>query len=285
VSNVGRSWRTHAKHELMSSILGQEVGSVSRMPSLARHAWFDLTAGDAALVDGCEWHKSCSPGILAYHATTTSAIPTVITLHEIQPATYDRLLGNLSMFLPRLGYHQQDANRWYHTEKSVWLLALNESGANVDIGFVQPTDAVFVLNDPNAITEWALRDGFAQEIRARGVWAHRSLSTLGCNPAGLKRLHREERQLWFDSIEAEQAASPHYRDMLLAAIERDDAQWAYLISTAEKWRSSAELRVKAAFKKVGRTAAMAWARRDRTEFEDLKKVLFLTKKEREGDAA
>ncbi|MGW4663226.1 hypothetical protein [Streptosporangium sandarakinum] len=274
--DVGRSWRTWAKHELMSSFVGQEVGSASRMRVIERLVWLDLSAGDAAQVDGVEWHKACSPGILAHHARC-SLKPVEIVLHEIQPATYDRLVTNLGEHLPAMGYVQEGANQWRLGDR-VTMTALNLSGHRASVDLVCRTDAALVLNDPNAITEWAMRDSFAQEIVARTLW-FRALSTMGCNPAGIKRMDIEERRGWFDLVDAQQAALPRYRDLLLAAIERDEAQWAYLLSTSEKWRGTTESVVKTAFKKVGRTVALSWFRRDPGRFEDTKRSLFLTKKE------
>lgn len=282
-ADVGRSWRTYAKHDLMWSFLGEEVGAVDNMRKLSRRVWLDLTAGDAAQVDGVEWARACSPGVLASRAKTGNK-PTSIVLHEIQPATYARLVTNLEAQLPALGYEQTGEASWRHGGR-VSLTAVNASGAQADVGFLRRSDAVFVLNDPNAMTEWAMRDGFAREIARKGVWALRSFSTLGCNPAGLKRLDLEERQLWFHNVNEQQSSTPRYRDMLLAAIERDEAQWAYLISTATRWRDKTENVVTTAFRKVGRTAAMSWARQDAAEFEELKRLLFLTRQERSGDAA
>lgn len=279
--DVGRSWRTHAKHELMSSILGQEVGAANSMRAAERMAWIDLTAGDAALVDGVDWHRGCSPGILAHHALNARK-PIGIVLHEIQPATYDRLISNLEAHLPALGY-TRDTDTCWRAKGHIALHALNISGREAAVDFVQKTDAVFVLNDPNAITEWAMRDTFAQEIKQR-TWLFRSLSTMGCNPAGLKRLPLEERRAWFDLIGGQQQALPGYRDLFLAAIERDEAQWAYLVSTPEKWRQSTESVVRTAFSRCGRTAATSWFRREPDRFEETKRSLFLTKKELREEA-
>lgn len=274
--DVGKSWRTWAKHELMSSFVGQEVGATGRMNGIKRLVWFDLSAGDAVKVDDEEWHKTCSPGILAHHAIH-SRKPVEITLYEIQAATYDRLVANLGANLPRLGYVQESENRWRAGDRVV-IQAFNSSGHNAVVDFVRCTDAVLVLNDPNAITEWAMRDTFAQEIASRTPW-FRSLSTMGCNPSGIKRMKLEERLAWFDLVGAQQAALPRYRDLLLAAIERDEAQWAYLLCTAEKWRKATEAVISTAFRKIGRTVAMSWFRRDPARFEETKRTLFLTKKE------
>lgn len=278
--DVGRSWRTYAKHDLMSSVVGQEVGVVNHGPALRdreRLVWIDLTAGDAALIEDVEWHRGCSPGILAHHAAQ-SAKPVGVILHEIQPATYDRLLANLETYLPGLGYTRETDNTWRIPGRRTMVHALNQSGQKASVGYLRRTDAVLVLNDPNAITEWAMRATFASEI-ADVTWCFRSLSTMGCNPGGLKRTPLTERESWFSLIGTQQEALPPHRDLLLAAIERDEAQWAYLLSTASKWRSNTESVVRSAFGRCGRTAATAWFRHDQAAFEETKRRLFLTKNE------
>jgi hypothetical protein len=276
---VGRSWRTPAKHDLVRRILGQEVGAARNLPGARRLVWLDLTAGDAAQVDGEEWHKACSPGILAYHATK-SPKPVEIRLHEIQPATYDRLLDNLWTHLPSLGYEQLDSQVWVHNHDHVILTALNMSGKDARVNGIGRGDAVFVVNDPNAISEWAMRDTFAAEITSR-TWLFRSLSTMGCNPGGLKRIDIEARLKWFDAVEEQQAALPDHRDLVIAAIARDDAQWAYMLSTAWQWRSTTEKVIEATFRRFGRTALMSWYRQDTSAFQDTKLRLFLQKTERD----
>lgn len=282
---VGRSWRTPAKHDVMASFVGQEVGVINRSPyhrDITRLVWIDLTAGDAAEVDGLEWHSACSPGILARHASA-SGKTVAIALHEIQPATYDRLLANLDVHLPTLGYKKVGENRW-RTEK-VTLQAINKSGADADVSFVGQSDAVLAFNDPNAITEWAMRPTFAQEIKARRVWCYRALSTLGCNVAGIKRLDSDVRRGWFDLIGSEQGALPDYRDLLLAGIARDESQWAYLLNTPTKWRGTTEGFVRSAFGRVGREVISNWYRGDGVGFESAKRSLFLTKKELGAEVA
>lgn len=286
---VGRSWRTPAKHGLMSSFVGQEVGVTNNrmFTSVNRLAWIDLTAGDAAPVDNSDWHRSCSPGILARHAAHSKK-PVEVVLYEIQPSTYDRLLANLGEHLPSLGYEKDGENCW-RTEKAT-IYAVNQSGQTADVNWLRSTDAVLVFNDPNAITEWAMRNTFAQEIKDRGVWCFRSLSTLGCNTAGIKRIGlddgsgdaKRERRAWFDLIAAQQATLPRYRDLLLAGIERDEAQWAYLLCTAQKWRKSTESVVRSEFRKIDRTTSMTWFSENPLGFEQAKRFLFLTRKEREG---
>jgi len=276
--NVGRSWRTPAKHDLLSSMLGQEVGAAGRIADARALSWIDLTAGDAALVDGLDWATACSPGILARHAAKSSK-PVEIDLYEIQAATYDRLLGNLATHLPELGYEQVDDTTWSLGSR-VALRTHNSSGHAASVGHITKHHAVFVVNDPNAITEWAMRPTFAAEI-ARTAWMFRTVSTMGCNVAGIKRLPIGERIDWFDTVESQQAALPDHRDLLLASIARDEAQWAYLIGTARKWRSTTEKVIGTAFRKIGKGAAMSWFLDDADAFQEEKLRLFLQKPERQ----
>jgi len=270
--DVGRTWRTPAKHDLMRNLIGKEVGVSKSKAEVRRCVWFDLTAGDAAPVDDIEWTSACSPGILANHARNVGK-PTFIYAHEIKPATYDRLLTNLAANLPAIGYRQMAENIWLHGE-TVFLIALNTSGADADLSVVQQGDAVFALNDPNAITEWAMRPTFAREVGTR-TWLFRSLSTLGCNPAGIKRLPAEERAGWFDLIDSQERACPNYRDLLLCA-----SQWAYLMSEPTKWRSGMENTARTAFKRHGASLTAAWWKESPEAYEEIKRTLFLTGKER-----
>jgi hypothetical protein len=274
--DVGRSWRTPAKHDYMSSIIGQEVGVTRFLADAHRLVWPDLTAGDAAPVDGIPWEKGCSPGILARHAAS-SIKPVRIDLYEIKPSTYDRLLDNLALHLPALGYQRTDEERWT-LASHVEVNTHNCGGQHAAVEHIGPNDAVFVFNDPNAITEWAMRATFAREIAER-TWLFRSLSTMGCNTAGLKRLPLSERLSWFDLIAAQEAALPAYRDLLLASIARDEAQWAYLLCTSERWRKKTDAVVTSAFKRYGRTAELEWFRGNRSRFGDVKLRLFLRRAE------
>jgi hypothetical protein len=280
--DVGRSPRTPAKHALMNSIYGREIGVVSRSPnhrSIQRHVWKDLTAGDGVPDDGLEWRYNCSPGINAHHATKAGR-PVDVELYEIQPNTFDRLIDSLAENLPLLGYRRCDETSWQFAEH-VALRAICGSGADAPVANIRNTDAVLVSNDPNAITTWAMRPTFAQEISAR-AWCFRSISTMGCNPAGLKRSEPTVRAGWFDLIKQQEAASPPHRDLLLTAIEGDKAQWAYLLGEPAKWRQSVESTVKGAFRRYGYSMEMVWHRTDPAGFDALKARLFLTRSELAG---
>lgn len=276
--DVGRSWRTPIKHEYLCSIAGQECGAIPKLGA-KRGTWYDLTAGDAALVPGEMWHRSCSPGILAYYASQCQ-IPVHVRLHEIQAGTYDRLAGNLDNYLPTLGYGGTTPNTWTHPGNGSIVTAHNLSGAESDVSDVDCDTAVFVVNDPNAITEWAMRPTFAAEIAER-TWLSRCLSTMGCNPAGIKRGSITERINWFATVRAQQQAMPEYRDLSLAALDRDEAQWAYLVATSDKWRVETDRAANKSAKSCKRSVSIAWWRREPDRFDDLLLRLFLQKSELE----
>lgn len=275
-SDVGRSWRTPIKHDYLWSIVGQEAGVIPRL-GVRRGVWYDLTAGDAASVDGLAWERACSPGILAHHAAGCR-IPIHVRLHEIQTGTYDRLIGNLTEHLPVLGFTANGTAAWIHRDNGSTVTARNISGAEADVTDLDRGAGVFVVNDPNAITEWAMRPTFASEIAAR-TGLFRCLSTMGCNPAGIKRLAIGERIHWFAAVRGQQQALPAYRDLSLAALDRDDAQWAYLVATADKWRDGTDKAARKSAKSCNRSVSIAWWRQDGAQFDDLLLRLFLQRSE------
>lgn len=290
VAEVGRSWRTYAKHEIMNAIIGKEAGVCRVSHDVCCLDWIDLTAGDAAQIDGEEWHRTSSPGLLAYHASEfakRSQKPINIYLHEIQDATFDRLLRNLDLQLPALGFTRRDNTVWMNSHVSAYatvaIIARNWSGQDADIRGLVEGGAVLVLNDPNAITEWAMRPNFMADIYERGIWRARSLSVMGCNPSGIKRLPPDERRGWFHHLRTQEKGLPGYHDLLLAAIEKDDAQWAYLLQTPRKWQNESERVMARAFASLtpARTVALSTFRSNRENYECAKANLFTTKRERE----
>lgn len=276
--NVGRSWRTPIKHDYTWSIVGQEAGAIAHLGAQTG-AWYDLTAGDAALIPGRMWHRSCSPGILAFHATQCQ-VPVRVRLHEIQPATYDRLIDNLGIYLPALGYGATSPSSWAHPGNGSTVTAHNISGSDADVSDIDRDTAVFVVNDPNAIIDWAMRDTLPAEVSTK-TGLFRCLSTMGCNPAGLKRLTIDERIKWFATVREQQRALPHYRDLSLAALDRDEAQWAYLVATSDKWRAKTDQAARKSAKGCNRSVSIAWWRQDPHRFDDLLLRLFLQKSELE----
>lgn len=274
-NTVGRSARTPAKHQLMTALVGKEVGAASHIGTIECLQWIDLTAGDGLVPDGLRWDRNCSPGILARHARASTK-PVIVTMLERQASTYDRLLASLAAELPALGYTGA-GSLW--SCGNAMIEVVNTSGADVGLRRVDRKVAVLATNDPNAICDWAMRPTFAAEVRARTPW-FRSISTMGCNTGGLMRLSREDRDHWFELIAQQRRELPAHHDLLLARIERDCAKWGYLLCEPRRWRQEAEATVRESFAAHGMTVQTAWMRTDPGLFAAIQDYLFLTAQER-----
>lgn len=296
---VGRSDRTPAKHSLMNKIFGREI-SVLGTPKLAAHVvgahWIDLTAGDGVATDDRAvddsdnftdpapnhkaWQKSCSPGILAHHARFHRYRGLVrVDLCEKQPGTYATLLGNLSTYLPHLDYVQKDEDFWTAREGLTELRVHNRDSMEIT-GVTSPDNwAVQVVNDPNKVSEWAMNPGLMRNIAGGNRWTCLGMSTMGCNVGGLKRLSEEERAVWWRHVQSQIDGMRAQHDLLLAAIDRDSDQWAYLITSPRCWRDEVESNADKAFGQAGFVLNKAWLRDGDGRFEDICKYLFKTKKE------
>lgn len=282
-STTGRSLRTPAKHKLMSDIFGREVGVMDRpqfreVPGLH---WNDLTAGDGAGSEEPDrkWCESCSPGILAHHAKWWKNPKSVIVdLYERAPATFESLLNNLAAHLPDMGYEQRDESTWTAREGKTVFRAHNMDSTSIYNLGTPPGWAVQVVNDPNKVSDWAMAPGLMGNA-SQGRWTCLAMSTMGCNVAGLKRLDREERELWYDHVRGQVAGLQSHHDLFIAAIENDAAQWAYLVTVPDKWRDKVAGRAHAVFGEVGYTLRCAWLRPEQVRFQEICDALFLRRSE------
>lgn len=283
-NGVGRSpGHTPIKLSFIDRVVGTESG-VLRGPKFRRYerlVWIDLTAGDGApdLPEGEDWRRSCSPGLLAYHASK-SPKPVCVLLQENRKTAFKPLLDSLTRHLPDLGFREVAEGSWRHPTKGHRLLARLEDSQNLDVSWVQPTDAVLVLNDPNSVATWALREGLDQEIQTRTPML-RVVSALGWNAAAVKKNPRDTRVGWFDLVQNQGVNLPGNKDLLLVALDRDAHQWSYTVTTPVfgDWRQRTEADALRSVKALERTASTAWFS-DRVKFQDLASRLYLTKKER-----
>lgn len=290
---------TPIKHAIMCEFVAKEVRAANSLGWIKRLVWIDLTAGNADLAHGTEWADSCSPGILASRAIE-SAQHVVIDLYEKNPDTYNRLIANLDKNLPELGYrrvHYDDREDWNEWATSnVRLRAFTRNGREAGIAHLRRGDAVLVLNDPNGVTEWAMRSTFASEISSvPGLKGIRILSCVGFNVAGIKRspFLRDDpgpqtdsistRSDWYGLIRSLTLTLPAHHDLMLAGFSRDSAQWAYLFSSPIKWRDKGEEEavIAEAFTATGEAHdyEYAWCKRDRRKFAQLVDRRILTKAE------
>lgn len=301
---VGRSWRTPAKHELLNKQVGRIAGAATtNRVGANRFVGYDLTAGDGIPADDTDFWQGTSPGILIRHAAATTRPPqsakfhalkrAVVLLYEINANTFGRLINSLTTHLgpgetapptrtvpaARFDYIPPGS-----TEVAVTVLAFCDSGKNASLGCISQGDCVFVCNDPNSIHEWAMYPTMIRDILSK-TWMCTTFSTLGCNACGIKMLPREAREMWYPHLQSIKNNLPRYTDLVLAAVERDAAQWAYAITvpTANErthWRQDAEKDILAAFKRIGRNMRVVWWSNEPVGFRSLEDELFLTKAER-----
>ncbi|WP_331764868.1 hypothetical protein [Streptomyces sp. NBC_01238] len=292
--DVGTSHHTPIKHAIMREFVGKEVRAANSLGWLKRLVWIDLTAGNAIPAYDAPWSDACSPGILASRAAQ-SGKPVVVDLCEKNPETYATLLDSLAKHLPGLGYRRTDEHKWRarNAEVRVW----NRDGREVGTDYIQKSDAVLVLNDPNAITEWAMHRSFTALLakKAKGI---RTLSCVGFNVAGIKRtpFRRDEpgqridslsqRSDWYDLIRSITDVLPDRLDLMLAGFTRDSSQWAYLFSSPKVWRDKGEEEsvIASAFTVTGEPHdyEFAWYKRDEEKFTRLVDRRILTKSELEA---
>lgn len=289
--SVGHSdHRTPAKHAFLNAVVGAEIGAAQhaarRMRVTYNRHWFiDLTAGDGVAYHGEGlWHRACSPGILAHHAQWQGCpVPVRVLLVERAAETFESLLANLALNLPDLGYERTDDFTWKHRERPVHLEAQLGDGRQCSPELL-PGDFVFVNNDPNKIHDWAMPETAFSTAVFRGAVV-RSFNTMGCNVSGLKRMYFEGgRDAWYSHVNTVVGAVSRSQDLVLFAINKDDAQWGYLIVTPTVWAERDAAAAQKAFGKHGMGVTAVSLRADRARFLDLLDRLFLTAKElRERD--
>lgn len=104
-----------------------------------------------------------------------------------------------------------------------------------------------------------------------------NLVTLGCNANGIKRLPPVERKKWFDRLEYLLSLLKPYHDACLIRLERDEGQWAYLLSVPRKWCDRTEPTIRSLGKFWPKGITRYWFSEGRLL--EAAKELFLTKAE------
>jgi hypothetical protein len=271
-AKVGKSKVTPCKHDLLNSLLGREAGVLKGNPmGFGSYGIVDLTAGDGVPY-GAEFTRGCSPGIILKHskwiAERTSVLPKALFI-EKQEVTHERLRSNLRQGISDLRIDQPGSRMSLNTK------CMNSKEFIFPSGFV---DASFIYNDPNHIEDWCLTPELLSSVPRFTT----SLSTLGCNVSGLKRIDLHRRREWFHRVELiSETILQRWHDACLFSVGGAD-QWAYLITAPAVWRDAITQNcLKAATKIEGREAApqIAWRKADPFAFYQLERFLFLTKQE------
>lgn len=223
--NVGKSGVTPCKHFLLDKLLGQEAGVYGRgIPADSLSAvWVDMTAGDGAPTRVEKPELSCSPGIFSKHASYVLKCkkPLKVFLCEKNKKTF----SDLTLIM--------NGRWWAHdvypeSKTCMQLIGDDSSDYFLDVPF---DSSCFIYNDPNSITQWS----YTEELLKSLPKYTRTLNTLGCNVAGVKRelaKNPEMSKLWRDNIH--QLLNYQRHPAVLMAVG-NASQWAYLITTPEQW--------------------------------------------------
>jgi len=246
---VGKSHRTPGKHSALDRILGMTVGVHSIKFKNKLFSAVDCTAGDGI---SSEFSTATSPGIIDRHLLwlESKGIRTESVFYEKTPGSIE----TLKLAIPHRNVIHGDS----HNMIPIW----------------RRDSVLFVSNDPNTINDWALPDALRYAPQLTTVF-----STLGCNVGGLKRLPQEQRNLWYDHLNAQLALLQSWHDAYLVTLKGDAAQWAYLVNQPDKWRAQTEKAFSQAFKDSGYEVVGAWFKTETNAFSHLVHALFKTKKE------
>lgn len=291
---VGKSGITPCKHFLLNRLLGREVGvlSVGR-PPVREALLYDMTAGDGTpyvATDQVElienqskgFEEGCSPGIFLRHTTWLAhrkRVPVSLMGCEKQSVTHAELVKNTAGWLSAKGWNETDRGvhqigngygrvQYLHTNSR----EMRGPGINRDA-------SCFIYNDPNHIEDWSLTADFLRNCPKFTT----SLSTLGCNVGGLKRIDEGKRREWFIRVEVLcDALLQRWHDACLFSIGGAD-QWAYLITAPEKWSDEITRECLQAAskleKKITAPPQVVWRKLNPSGFYELERFLFLTKDE------
>jgi hypothetical protein len=274
---VGKSGVTPCKHDLLNQLLGREIGVLTRQNFINEYHVFDLTAGDGnPAQDG--FTKSCSPGIALRHmnwAAENTAKPVAYYGIEKQPQTFALLEKNCGEWLTQ---NQWKLSGFTYKKNNALASFVNRDSKEISLSDFREHQGVFLYNDPNHIEDWCLTSSLMEAMPRFTT----SLSTLGCNVGGLKRVEMEKRQMWYERVnQLVSSLVQTWHDACLFSVGGAD-QWAYLITAPIKWRESITKEcLKAATKIKNRDAnpQVYWFKESPEEFKLLQDYLFLTKAE------
>ena len=260
--NVGRSSKTPYKHWLLDKELGRQAGIYSRPAAMRSTPMrndlplmvIDLCAGDG---ESSEFSAESSPAIISKHVKFAGGKLQAFMI-EKNIYSFDALSRNVKL---------------YGDSDNISLINGDALEFNVNIDSKQ---GVFINCDPNSVNEIPLTSEF---IKTLPPWTT-MIVTLGCNVAGLKRLSIDKRSGWFDYVNMVVGSLPRWHDALICSVTLDNSQWAYLVRLPDKWSSDSKASyIKSGAKMFKHGVTVYSYRRERPEFNEQIKRLFLTKKE------
>ena len=237
LNKVGQSNRTVGKHFLLNRLIARECGvmiaSECKGYKYPFRPYFviDLCAGDGR--PSFESQTS-SPEIIQKHIRSLKKFG----VEFIPPLFVERNKASFDCLNKKIGIG--DAVNFDATSND--FLGLVEKRVSGHQEFT-----TFIHNDPNLVSDWAITLSLLSLLHPS---AFTTYSTLGCNVGGLKRLPLESRIKWRERVESLLSFIPSHHSAILATLDGDCAQWAYLITVPERWIEKTTTEVQKAFSKT-----------------------------------
>jgi hypothetical protein len=231
---VGESFgRTKFKHTALNKFSGQVAGAASCMGRVDKVIFIDACAGDG--------HRSVYSGtssaeIFAKHLCWLKArgCRAKAYLIEANHHTFMRLEAAMSALAQEAGFEQ--------LPEILTLIRGDYRSAQVAAQIDLPTEqtVTFLHIDPNHVDDVELSESLRTRLSLLTTW----MVSLGCNANGTKRMPWEERRKWFDRLEYLLSVLEPHQDASLICLDRDEAQWAYLLSIPRKWRDKTQATIR-----------------------------------------
>lgn len=265
--DVGRSSRTPVKHGILNAMLGKIAAVLCNdSPKVpCKVTWnnplvcVDLCGGDGFKNED----HDASPLIMFSHCDYMAGKGKRATLEVIEKAdnTFDQLSANC-------GHLPSEIVKLTHGDAREYRLPQ-----------LAETQPAFIHCDPNSVDQIPLTRPFVAGFNRYTSY----LVTLGCNVGGQKILPLSKRELWFEYVNMLTDVLPRHHDDVLFWLNRDAAQWAYLLSIPKVWSADFTAQTVAYTKKHWTNGVSAVSYRgDRRRFENELKRLFLTRKEHDN---
>lgn len=250
MSRVGVSYRTSGKHDALNRFLGRTCGSMFTKFRNKRFCIVDCTAGNGK---SSEFSTETSPGIICKHADWL-----IEKRIAVDVRFYEKSKNNARHL------RETPAGKWP-------IIAMDAKDMRTTW---RKDDVLFVVNDPNTMSDWAMPSAMEDAPALTTVF-----STLGCNVGGLKRLPIEERQGWYIHVRAQLGLLQTWHDALIVTLDGDASQWAYMVNAPAKWRDELEAAFQSAFAYSPHELRYAWKKQQPDDFAAIIDHLFLTRKE------
>lgn len=256
IRQVGSSAeRTPLKHGLLNMLLGKILGASSRLSWLTNNLLIDTCGGD-----GCSnaWSGTSSPILFCHHASLCKK-PTRCIIVEKSDHEFSKLAALMDII---------------DTKKIVEVLHGDYRSEEIAraIGRCSPSTNCFLHIDPNHANDVGKIEHLYSNLSEYVLM----LVTLGCNASGIKRLPVEQRMEWFCCLEYLLGIMRHNHDACLVRLEKDAAQWAYLITAPEVWKGHIRTMVRDLSRVYwAKGVEMRWYRDDPKAFWQAAELLFL----------